>query len=59
MLKEEQKVDIQCTKVKIMSNTGECLHLGTLTAHAQNRLEMQFTLLSEVKHEGLQKLSLP
>ena len=27
---------------KKMSNSGECLHLGTPTAHAQNRLDMPF-----------------
>ena len=44
MLINDQKVKIQCAKVKNMSNSGKCLHLGSWdpTAHAQNRLDMPF-----------------
>ena len=42
MLIKKIKVEIQCTKVKNMSNSGESVHLGTPTAHAQNQLDMSF-----------------
>ena len=45
MLITEQKVEIQCTKVTNMSNLSECLHLGTPTAHAQNRMDMPFKII--------------
>ena len=36
MVRKEKKAAIQ----KNMSNSGECLHMGPHTAHAQNRLDM-------------------
>ena len=42
MLIKEQKVEIQCTKVKICQIRANVYIWGLLSAHAQNRLDMPF-----------------